>query len=100
MQNKTELIKISVYVLGIKKRCRKPERHILGVIKNMSYDENLNLNDYKDQALEVLKRDMKSYNNKITLKSTVYSLDYSRGYKTTSIQIFDPRNKELVIELC
>lgn len=43
---------------------------------------------------------MKSYNNKITLKSTVYSLDFSRGYETTSLQIFDPRNKELVIELC
>lgn len=99
--NKTELIKISVYLQGIKKRARKSDRHFLDVVKDIPYTPDLNLNDYESAARKVIADNIKTVtSSNFAIRSSVYSVENDSGFNIMSANLFDERNKEILVASC
>lgn len=58
-QDKKELFKISIHVVGIKKRCRKPDRHIFSLGYVPYNDGAFNQDEIEKRAKDFLAENMK-----------------------------------------
>lgn len=94
-ETKQVVFDVSVYVVGVKKRCRKADRHILRV-GTIPYDENLpqeEVNRLMDIAQGLLETNMKS-----VTRAKLYLTRTEIGDFFKSTELFDKRHKEFEIK--
>ena len=63
MTNKKEFFKLSVSLIGVKKRCRKSEHHVLRGDYLPYNDGNYNKEEIEEMAKKLLSDNMKSINS-------------------------------------
>ena len=93
-----QLMDISVRCRGVKKRCRKPDTHIFKVVIGLDASKPLDLNEYAIQAKDVLAKEMKEV-SRAEVYSTHYELLDDGDFTTKRLNLFDPRNKSINLEL-
>ena len=94
---KESKLRVSVTVIGIKKCCRKVERHYLEVGHHeVNADEGFLI----EQGKATLMREMKTV-QKASLSITPVQVEFDRGFRSESFRICDPnaRNIPLTLEV-
>ena len=84
---------VGIHVDGIKKRCRKVERHYFSVT-SIPYDENATLEQVEDVVKSFIVTNMKSVLGKPRIKLTRVEI----GEHMKRFEMFDKRHKEFVLE--
>lgn len=90
---KTELLLVTVFATGVKKRCRKADRHSFD-LPDMGLEAKDNaeaLEAVKKQAIELLKANMKE-TSKAQISFRFATKENDKGFNITSFEMFDDRN--------
>jgi hypothetical protein len=92
-ENKQVVFEVGVSVIGVKRRCRKSERHFFTVTR-IPYDENATLEQVEEIVKSFLSTNMKTIENKPRVKFSRVEI----GEHFRTMELFDRRNKEFILE--
>jgi hypothetical protein len=90
---KQVIFEVGIHVKGVKRKCRKSERHYFSVTK-IPYDENATLDQVRDVVKAFLETNMKSVEGRPIVKFSRVEI----GEHFRTMELFDKRNKEFVLE--
>ena len=95
MENKQVQVvfEVGVRVIGVKKRCRKSESHFFTVTR-IPYDENATLDQVQDVVRAFLETNMKSIEGKPRVSFSRAEI----GEHFRTMELFDKRNKQFILE--
>jgi len=93
LDEKQKLFKISINVVGIKKRCRKVERHFLRAGYVPYNDGEFNKEELEQKVKDVVSSNMKTVTSDIIISLDFVELSVERGYSSELWQPFSKLNK-------
>lgn len=92
-ETKRVVFEISVYVYGVKKRCRKAEKHSLK-LGSIDWNEGaFNREEIEQKARDIIATNIKTVvGDKIQVQMLRVEKSSDNGFTTTSFQMFDKRH--------
>jgi hypothetical protein len=92
-ENKRVLFEISVYVYGVKRKCRKAERHSLK-LGSIDWNEGaFNREEIEQKARDIVATNMKELRgDKIQVQMLRVEKSSDNGFTSTKFQMFDERH--------
>lgn len=97
MENQGELFKIGVNVTGVKKRCRKVERHFLSLGYIPYNDGNFDQNELESKARAFVSENMKSVVGKFEVVLNQVTRTKDDFGVIEKWQMFSDKNKRFVV---
>jgi hypothetical protein len=92
-----EFFKISVSVSGIKKRCRKAERHLLNGGYIPYNDGNYNAEEINDLVKGLVSTNMKEVQNVPTIHLDHVIVKHDEGFRSEQWEPFSKLNKKFLL---
>ena len=90
---KQELIEYQLIVSGIKKKCRKEDRHHFKIIESTNLEQVEPTEDVKALARTILSNEMRSVRSAKIFAQHLKIEDINDGFISKSFMLFDQRNK-------
>ena len=95
---KTPMMDIYIRVIGVKKRQRTVKSHNIEICSNLPY-EDIDLTIYKSQALDAIRKEMKSVQScKLCLSPWTEVKEDGYEHSMKGVRFADPRYKSVMIE--
>jgi hypothetical protein len=99
MENTTEIkFSISVYVHGVKKKCRKTERHSLKLGSIPYNDGVFDKEAISQKARDIVATNMKSVSSPIQVQMLRVEIGKEMGFTSTKFLMFDERHVNFKVE--
>lgn len=93
---KKPMLSCFVLVTGVKKRCRKTERHHLDLGK---FEPGTDRNTLKELARAKVSEEMKAFEPGATLHVNHCEIENEGGFGIISANLFDPRNERHALDV-
>jgi len=99
MENATQVkFSISVYVVGVKKRCRKAERHSLKLGSIDYNDGSFDKEEISQRARDIVATNMKSVSSPIKVQMLRTEISSDNGFTSTKFMMYDERHVNFTVD--
>jgi hypothetical protein len=89
---------ITIYVNGVKKRCRKPDRHALKLGSIDYNDGNFNKEEIVEKARAIVAENMKTIESPLQVSMLRMEIKREEGITSRVFEMFDKRHVNFKIE--